>query len=60
LNYSLESGVSFFFDMGRGARLENRPRDAAGVHASARAEWLAGWDWADERIKWTKGERDAT
>jgi hypothetical protein len=48
--------VSFFFDLGRGARLENRPRDAAGVHATARAEWLAGWDWADTRCKWESGK----
>lgn len=44
-----------FWHLGRGARLENRPRDAAGVHATARAEWLAGWDWADVRLNWPKG-----
>jgi hypothetical protein len=49
-----------FWHLGRGARLENRPRDAAGVHPSARAEWLAGWDWADTRLAWPKGERDAS
>ena len=46
--------MTFFFQMGRGARLENRPRDASGVHPSARAEWLAGWDWADVRLGWPK------
>ena len=49
--------MTFWFSAGRDARLNHRPRsDAKHVHVSARAEWVRGWEWADTRMDWPKGE----